>query len=67
MSRPFYQNSAIPAEEIEAAADAMRSLADSQAANERGGVSWFYLAQVALEASARVRGRLVHEAPEVAQ
>jgi hypothetical protein len=54
----------IPDAEIEAAGDALRELWNSdrnqQALKETGhGASWRYQAQVALEAAARVRGRLI--------
>ena len=62
---PFYDDSQVPNDEIEAAADALRILWNSdrnqQSLKETGhGAGWLYQAQVALEAALAVRGRGVH-------
>lgn len=64
----FYDNSPVPSAEIEAAADALRILWNSernqQSIRETGhGAGWLLQAQVALEAALSVRGRIVTEAP----
>jgi len=64
----FYDDSPVPNAEIEAAADALRILWNSernqQSLKETGhGAGWLYQAQVALEAALKVRGRIVTESP----
>lgn len=64
----FYDDSVIPNQEIEAAADALRVLWNSErnqrAIKETGhGAAWTLQAQVALEAALSVRGRVVSESP----
>ena len=64
----FYDNSPVSNAEIEAAADALRILWNSdrnkKSLEETGhGAGWLYQAQVALEAALHVRGRQVTEAP----
>jgi hypothetical protein len=64
----FYDDSPVSNAEIEAAADALRILWNSdrnkKSLEDTGyGAGWLYQAQVALEAALRVRGRQVSEAP----
>jgi len=64
----FYDDSSVSNAEIEAAADALRVLWESdrnqQALRETGaGAGWLFQAQVALEAALRFRGKNVTEAP----
>lgn len=64
----FYDDSPVPNHEIEAAADALRILWESEE-NQRSlketghGAGWLYQAQLALEAALKVRGRTVSESP----
>lgn len=64
----YYDDSPVPNAEIEAAADALRILWESER-NQRSlrevgaGAGWLYQAQLALEAALKVRGRAVSEAP----
>jgi hypothetical protein len=65
----FYDESPVSNQEIEAAADALRILWNSdrnqQALKETGaGAGWLLQAQVALEAALLVRGRVVMEAAD---
>lgn len=53
--------------QIEAAADAMRIIYECDEARRAGGVPWWCLAQVALEAAEELRGKAVCEAPGVSQ
>lgn len=69
---PFYDSSAIPNAEIEAAADALRILWNSDknqtSLKETGfGASWLLQAQTALEAALSVRNRIVSDAPDSTQ
>lgn len=68
----FYDDSPVSNAEIEAAADALRILWNSdrnqKSLEETGhGAGWLYQAQIALEAALRVRGRQVSEAPSTNQ
>ena len=60
----LYDESKVPDAEIEAPADALRSLWNSaenqRALKETGyGASWLYQARIALDAARKVRGRSV--------
>jgi len=72
MTPTFYDSSPVPNAEIEAAADALRTLWESEEnqmhLRETGfGANYLYQAQVALEAALRVRGRTVSEPPTASQ
>ena len=72
MTPTFYDSSPVPNAEIEAAADALRTLWESEEnqkyLRETGfGASYLYPAQVALEAALKVRGRTVSEPPTASQ
>lgn len=67
-----FDESSVPRNEIEAAADALRILWNSEenqtAIKESGhGASWFLMAKVALEAALAVRDRIVSESPKANQ
>lgn len=49
--KAFWESSVVPAREIEAAGDAIRMLFEQSDREKRGGVHYYYLAQVALEAA----------------
>lgn len=53
--------------QIETAADAMRIVWESEEARRRGGVAWWYLALVALEAAAHLNDKAISVAPEAIQ
>lgn len=64
-----FDDTPVPAAEIEAAADALRILWNGEqnqaAIKETGhGASWLYQARLALEAALAVRGRQVMDTPK---